>query len=111
MRLEHGHDGLAERQIRKPNDAGRDARFAVLPAVALRRDAVDELGFADRTHRLGTVGTIHRHAFDEHGREHTMPRRGVAQNLVEHVAAARMVPQVMMRIDDRQFRLERRFSD
>jgi hypothetical protein len=35
-----------------------------------------------------------------------MPRVGVAQDLVEHVAAARMVPQVMMRIDDRQFRVE-----
>ena len=40
-----------------------------------------------------------------------MPRRGVAQDLVEHVAAARMVPQVMMRIDNRQFRLERVLAD
>ena len=36
-----------------------------------------------------------------------MPGIGVAQNLVEHVATARMVPQVMMRIDDRQVGLER----
>ncbi len=40
-----------------------------------------------------------------------MPRRRVADNLVEHVAAARMVPQVVMRIDDRQLRFERRLSD
>ena len=39
-----------------------------------------------------------------------MPGIGVAQNLIEHVAAARMVPQVMMRIDDRQVRLEGRLT-
>jgi len=39
-----------------------------------------------------------------------MPRVDVAQNLVEHVAAVRMVPQVMMRIDNRQFGFERRFD-
>jgi len=40
-----------------------------------------------------------------------MPRRRVTDNLIEHVAAARTVPQVMMRIDNRQFRFERSLTD
>ena len=111
MRLQYRFDRGSQRQIRKAHNSRRDARFAILPARALGRDAIDELGLANRPHRLRAVRAIHRKAFHEHRREHAMPRRRVTDYLIEHVAAARMVPQVMMRIDYRQFRLERSLTD
>lgn len=111
MRLQYRFDRGSQGQIRKAHNSRRDPRFAILPARALGRDAVDELGLANWPHRLRAVRAIHRKAFDEHSREHAMSRRRVTHNLIEHVAAARMVPQVMMRIDYRQFRLERSLTD
>src|ERR1035437_661562 len=111
MRLQYRFDRGSQRQIRKAHNSRRDPRFTALPARALGRDAVDELGLAHRPHRLRTVRAIHRKAFNEHRREHAMPRRRVTYYLIEHVATAGMVPQVMMRIDYRQFRLQRSLTD
>jgi hypothetical protein len=43
---------------------------------------------------------------DEHGLDDVVARIDVGQEFVEQIAAARMVPEMMVRVDDRQIRLE-----
>ena len=96
----------------KDDDAGGHARVAVAAAGAHGRDAVDELGLAHRAQRLGAVGAVHRRAFDEHRAAHVVARAvgiglaGVGEQLVEQVAVAVAVPQVVVRVADRQGRVD-----
>ena len=102
----------AQAQVGEADDARGHARVAVAAAGAHRRDAVDELGLAHRAQRLGPVGAIHRRTFDEHRAAHVVARAvgiglaGVGQQLVEQVAVAVAVPQVVVRVADRQLGLD-----
>ena len=107
--LEHGRDAAAQPQICRTDDACGHAQIAIAPAGALCRDALYELGLADDPELFGTVGTIHRPALDEHRLTHVVPF-GVRDELREHVPFRRAVghiPEMVMRVDDRQLRLER----
>src|SRR5712692_1927512 len=83
MSLQYLFNARAQRQIREAHDSRRNPSLSILAACALRRDAIDELGLANRFHRLGAVCAIHRHAFDENRREHSMTGSRVLHNLVE----------------------------
>jgi hypothetical protein len=61
---------------------------------------------ADRPHFLGAAGAIARSALDEDGADDVVPRVDIGQELIEEIAPARMVPEVMVRIDDRQIGLD-----
>ena len=100
----------AEAKIDVTDDAGADFRVAVAAGRAHRGDAVDELGFADRAEFLGPAGAMHRAALHEHGADDVMAAVGVRQQIIEHVAPAWPFPQMMVRIDDRQRRLQDRFG-
>ena len=102
--------GGAQREVRIADDAGRDPRRTVLPGRALRRDAVHELGLPDGPQMRRAVGAVHRHAFDEDRRDDAVPLAEVRRQLVEQVPALARVPEVMMRIDDRSLRIDRRLS-
>jgi hypothetical protein len=39
-----------------------------------------------------------------------VPRAGVGEEIVEQIAPVRPIPQVVMRVDDRQLRLENRLA-
>ena len=107
--LEHRRDAVAQPQICRTDDAGGGAQIAISPAGALCRDALYELGFADNPELFGTVGTIHRPALDEHRLTHVVPF-GVRDELREKVPlrrAVRCIPEMVMRVDDRQLWLER----
>ena len=108
VRVEHLADGRAELQVGVADDARAGAHLAVVAARALRRDAGDELRLTDRPQRLRPVAAIHRAALNEDGLAHIEVGR-VFKQLVEKVARAREVPQVVVRIDDRQVGLNRRF--
>ena len=82
VRLQHRLDPVAEREVGEAHDAGGHARRAVLPAVAHRGDAGDELGLADRPHLRGPVGAIHRVALEEHGGHDVVAGAQVGQQLV-----------------------------
>ena len=111
VRLQYFFDGGAQGEIGEADYTSRDASLTVSPTRALRGDAVDEFGLAHRLQRFGTVRAIHREAFDEYGRDHPMTSSGVTENLVEQIATLRMVPEMMMRVDDWQRRLKRFFVD
>src|SRR5262245_38950293 len=88
-----------------------DATRAVTARGAHRRDAVDEFDLADRHHLGGTVLAIHRAAFEKHRRDDVVATTDIGQELWQQVAPAlRRIPEMMVRIDDRQRRFECRFA-
>ena len=90
------------------NDRLGDAAGTVIARSAHGGDAVDELDLADRRHFGRAVLAIHRLALEEDGRHDVVSAADVGQELGQEVAATmRRVPEVMMRIYDRQFRLQR----
>ena len=109
LRLQHRLDPLAQRQVGVAHDARGDARRPVGAAVAHRGNAGDEFRLADRTQFLRAGRAVHRVALQEHGRDHVVPAAQVREQFVQQVTMIRTLPQVMMGIDDRQFRVEDRF--
>ena len=102
MRLQHVAGFLAVAQIDMADDAGADFGGAVAAGCAHRGDAVDEFGFADRPEGFGAAGAVHRAALHEHGRNDVVAAVGVGEQVVEHVGPVRPLPQMVVRIDDRQ---------
>ena len=93
------------------DDPGTDARRAVSPARRRRRNAVDKLGFAHWTKRRIAVGAIHRLTLHENGGGDVVATRfDVGQKLVEQVPPPGPIPEMMVRIDDRQFRIDGRLT-
>ena len=91
----------------KLDDAGGDARRPVarrsrLIAATPSTNSVSPTGRS----ASGPSRAVHRHALDEHRATHVVPAARVGEQLVDQVAAAGMVPQVMVRVADRQVGLE-----
>ena len=103
---QHILHGGAQGQVREAHDAGAGPRLPVTPRRAHRRSAVDELDLAYRGLRRRPAGPVHRGAFHEHRRADIVPAAGVLQQFVQQVAVEGVVPKVMVRIDDRQVRLQ-----
>src|SRR6202040_583403 len=93
-------------QIDVADDACTAARPAVFARCAHRRDAVDELGLAERLLVLRPVGPVHLPAFLKAGRNDVVPAADIFEQILEQVSVTGPVPQMMVRIDNRQIRLE-----
>ena len=104
------HPGT-QRQVGVADDGLGDAAGAVVAGCAHGGDAVDEFDLAHRRHLLGAVLAVHRLTFHEHGGDDVMAAADVGQQVGQEVAAAmRCVPEVMMWVDDRQVRFQRRLA-
>src|SRR5438105_15745167 len=90
------------------DNAGAMPGLAVDAARAHGCHAVDELGFAYRAHFDRSGGARHGARLHEHGGEDVVAAARIRQQFVEQIAPARPVPEMMMRIDDRQIGLEDR---
>ena len=101
LRFQHRLRAVAEQQIGVADDAGADLRRAIAAARAHRRDAVGEFDLADRAERFRPAGAVHRAAIDIDGGDDVVAGRDVGGHLLDHVAQAAAVPEMMMRIDDR----------
>ncbi len=126
MRAEHVLDLGPQPQIDMTDDPRAGAHVAVETARRHRGDAIHELGLTDGTQRLGSVGAVHGAAFQIDGAAHLVAAVQVGKQLVEQVAPdvaddvhetvigwrqvlqqlRRTIPQMMMRIDDREIGLE-----
>ena len=106
MRLQHRLHAVAQGEIREAHDAGGDPRGPVHAARAHRGLAGHELGLAHRPHLHGPGRAVHRVAFEEHGGDQVVAGRRVREEVGQEVAVALAVPQVVMRVDDRQLGLE-----
>jgi hypothetical protein len=106
LRFEHGFRLVTEQEIGVADDRGVDGAFAIAAARRLRRDAVGELDFADRFEGLRAARAIHRAAIDVDGSDDVVARGEVVGELLEQVAAALAVPQMMVCIDDTARRID-----
>ena len=101
LRLQHRLRAVAEQQIDVADDAGADRGLAVAAACRHRRDAIRKLDLADGPERLGAVRAVHRAAIDIDGGDDVVAGSDVSRHLLDHVAQAAAVPEMVMRIDDR----------
>ena len=108
--LEHLFHTVAECEVRMPDDAFADPSRTIDAAGAHRGNAVDELGFTDGAHLDGTARSVKGARLHEHRRHDVVARIGVGEQIGQHVAPARPIPQMMMRIDDRKGGLEDRLG-
>ena len=98
-------------EVAAADDALGHAARSVSARRAHRRDAVDELDLAQRRHLGRAALAVHRAAFEEDGRHDVVSAADIGQELGQQIAAAlRRVPEMVVRVDDRQVRLQRRFS-
>src|SRR5690606_41068518 len=76
----------------------RDAlpTWAIAAALAHRGDAGDELDLADRPHLFRPVGAVHRVALLEHAGDEVVAGARVGEILVEQIAVAAPVPEVVV---------------
>ena len=102
-------DAAAQRQIRVSDDAGACPGFATDSAAAHCRDAIGELGLPDGAHFLGALLAVHRARLHVHRRDDIVAAAGIEQQVLGQIPPSRALPQMVMRIDDRQFRFENRF--
>ena len=128
QRLEHGPRGITGGQVGMPHDRGTRAVIAVKPAGALRRHAVDECNLAHRFERGIAIGVIERAAFHIDRADHVVPGGYFGMQFVKGVIGRQLdrrderviglgkmrqqrpqIPQMMMRIDDRQIGFENWF--
>ena len=96
-----GLRAVAEQQIDVADDAGADRGLAVAAARGHRRHAIGELDLADGPERLRAVRAVHRAAIDIDGGDDVVAGGDVGRHLLDHVAQAAAVPEMVMRIDDR----------
>ena len=108
--LEHRRHAIAESEVGVADDAGADAGRAVVAAGAHCRHACSELDLADRLHLHRPLRAIHGAAFLEDGRHHLVAGVGVGQEVVEQIAIARHVPEMMMGVDDLELGIEDRLG-
>src|SRR5262249_45014541 len=110
MRVEHIPSRVADAQIDGADDAGSDARLAVVARCAHRRNAVDELGLADAAEGFGPLRLEHRAAFDENGRDNVVATTDVLKDFLKQVAlldgSLADVPEMVVRVTDREIGLE-----
>ena len=93
--------GFAQQQIGVADDAGADRGGTVAAAGAHRGDAIGEFNLADRPQRFRPAGAIHCAAIDIDGGDDVVAGCDVGGELLDQIALAAAIPQMMMRIDDR----------
>src|SRR6516162_6022988 len=113
VRIEHIPCCVADAQINGADDAGSNARLAVVARCAHGGDAVDELGLADAAEGFGPLRLEHGTAFDEYSRDDVVAAVDVLEDFLKQVAllhgSLATIPEVMMRVTDWKIGLERRF--
>ena len=94
MRFQHGADRLAGGKIGMADDGRRHAGAAT--PLRLARRGGDEVCFAERAKKRIAGIAVMRLAFDEDAGADRMAALGVGEEIVEQIAVARLVPEMMM---------------
>ena len=101
MGFQYRVDLLAQAEIGVTDDARSDPSFH-LPPFGLRHDRGNEIGFADWFHFLRSGRPVGPEALQEDRGDDVVARLHIGQKIIEEIGIASVVPQVMMRIDDRK---------
>jgi hypothetical protein len=93
----------ADCEVAAADDALGDAAWTVAARGAHCGDASDELDFSQCGHLAWAVLAIHRAAFQEDSRDDVVPAADVGQEFRQQIATpVRRVPEMVVRVDDRQ---------
>src|SRR5262245_35180228 len=85
LRLQHRNDGVTQHHVHAADNSRTGANLAEDAASRGRSHAVGEFNLTHRAHFLRPVLAKHRSAFDEYGRSHVVPRRGVGEQFFQQV--------------------------
>src|SRR5215472_17117710 len=108
--LQYFPNPRAERQVSVADDRLGDAAGSIAARRAHCGDAIDEFDLPDRRHFRWTVLAVHRTAFKENRRGDVVPA-DIRKQLGQLIATPLWrVPKMVMRVDNRQIRLERRLG-
>jgi len=102
MPLQNALGARAEPQIDKADDAGNAPRRSVFTGRAHRRDPGNELGLAEGLQLFRPVGAVHLAGLLIAGGADVVATADIGEQLREQITVARPVPEMMVRIDDRQ---------
>src|SRR5262249_22110906 len=109
-RVDHGgedrFDPIAEREVGKPDDAGRDKGLARI-VLALRRNVCGKFDLTDRAQFCRSFGSLMSTAFDQDGCHHAVAGSGIGEKVREEIAPRR-APEVVMSVDDGELRFQYR---
>ena len=97
------------RSNRVSDDAGAGPSLGVDSAAAHSRDAIGELGLPEGSHFREALIAVHRTRLHIHRRDDIVAAAGIKQQIPQQIPPSRTLPQVVMRIDDRQFGFKNRF--
>ena len=103
VRLQHGVDRFAQAEVAVADDTRARAQSRSFGTLS---HGGDVFSLTHRTQFLGPIAAIGKAALDEHGGLHIVPGREIGVQLVEQIAAGRPLPQMMVRIHDRQCRID-----
>ncbi|MEI9803416.1 MAG: hypothetical protein WDN48_01775 [Pseudolabrys sp.] len=109
--LKHRLDAVSQHKIGGTDNAGTGACGTVSAACKHGGGAVEEFSFADRRELARTTAAVHRVFLDRHGRDDMVAGSKIFEKLGHQIAdAADRIADMMMRVDNRQFRFERLFN-
>ena len=111
QRLQHRLDAVAELQISMTDNRRGGLGGTVEAGRARRRETLDKLDLADRAQFGRAVRPVHRARLDKHGRADIVAGVDVGGEFVHQIALIgdalqAPVPEMMMRVADRDLRLQ-----
>src|SRR5580698_11533412 len=98
--LQHRTGAVTRQEIDVTDNAGADGGRTIAAACAHRRRAIGEFNLADGTKRFRSLCAVHRARLDIDGCDDVVARGDIGGEVVEKVALAATVPQMMMGIDN-----------
>ena len=107
--FEDAFGAAADAEIDIADDPGAGPCRAVFAALAHRRHTGDKRRLAKRAQFGRPFGAVHLAAFEEHRGADVVAAAQILDQIVQQIAVARPVPQMMVRIDDRAIGFERGF--
>ena len=94
-----------ETKIGVSDDAMSHAALAIAAARAHGSGPIKKLRFTDWSQFRNRVMGIHRIAFHADGGANVVTCRNVGEHVLQKVPVSEVIPEMVMRVDDREFRL------
>src|SRR5436309_9626062 len=111
VRFHHSRRAISQSHIDSADDSCCRPQVTVAAAGAFGSDTLNKLGLTDDAEFFRAIRAIHGPTLDEYGLPYVMALH-VCRKVFEEIDlgfAFRRIPEVVMRIDDRELRLERFF--
>ena len=105
MRFENRCDPFAQREVGETDDRRGDLWLDRRIVSSLQSDAFEEFGFTDRLHFIRAIVAITVTTFDGDCRHNVVATGEIRAQIVQQVNVRHPLPQVMMRVANRQLGL------